>query len=812
MQLRSIRPHSGIYFSLILLAVTSDCMELPSGRASELNLNFIRGQDKHHVPAILQHGVSFPPGQYIVDVFLNNQKTSRQLLNITQAEVGELCLSADWIQQAHLQLELEQFKKQYNPDGKCYRIGSYPAASIHFDYGSQSLYISVPQVTLLASYKRERWDYGIPGLSLRYNTNASKTQQSRMVYYGSLDMNVRAGRWLLRGATAALSGQGIESPQLMVSTTFNSLRGILELGKSRMHSPMISDFGFYGISLYSDRSMRADLPAGYAPVISGVAHSNARITVSKGKNILTSRVLSPGAYVLKDIPVTGNGKLIVTVEEEDGSKTVRVYPVSVSPELLRSGDFDYYFALGERNDDSDVKGGFFAGNVNYGFPSFTLNLATILHRQYQGGGIELSRNMGRFGGLGIRVDASQGMVTGRRDVGDLHTGSVSRCSGTLTTIKYTKGIGEKSSLYLINQHYTSGNYVDFSGFSPLFSGMGERRKERYEATINRGDGRVFMAFSGWKQSYRNRSGNDSGASAVVSTRLGPASLSFSAGYTHTPWIPHDYNLSMSVSLPFIFSGKQQYTSVSMDYFPRIGPRTSMSVAGEPSDRLDWHVSAGTGQESSMASVSVGYARNAIQTGGSLTQSHYGHSGSKTAATLRASGMVLATRPGGIIFTRGQNDTVALVKIKGIPGVTFNGSSPTGQNGITALSLYPYTRNDIRINPDNIPDNVELLDSVYSVTPSRGAIVYREFSYTQVKRYVLKVIGRDGVPLPQGSMAVTHNGLDAGFVTKGGILLSNLLSSPEYLIVSTPAGIQCRVDMHRGVQNSGNGKMTEVHCE
>lgn len=826
---------------LVMLAVLSGGVMSPAvSGAGELNLNFIHGVDKNHAPAILKDGTRFPPGQYVVDVVLNRQKVARQMLTITPDDAKSLCLSPDWIQQSHLLLDISAFKEQYDTVRDCYRLGDYPAGSVRLDYGTQTLYISEPQVTLRTLKAGEDWDYGVPGFRLRYSTNASKTQQSPTVYYGNVDLNANIGRWVLSGSSSGFSGRGFESPQAVASTVVAPLRGNFEIGKTRTRSTLMSDFSFYGASLTSDNSMVPWSSRGYAPVISGVAHSNARITVSQGGYTLTSRVVPPGEYALNDISPIGNGDMTVTVEEEDGSKTVRVYPVTTLPTLLRAGDFNYNLSVGTRNDDSQVKGVFVAGSLDYGFEPVTLNLATILHRQYQGAGLGISRNMGAWGALEVSAQVSRSVFDNNENRYRFHDdrsadetpeekafndrndwlwnnygrGYGRRASGPQTgvsaTVKYAKSLGDKTNLHLLTWRYTGEKYVDFSGFDPTQVWLSENRKERYEAVISQGIGNSWLNFSGWTQSYRDRDSNDSGMNASYSTSLGRASLGLYASYSHSPWMSHDYSLSMNVSIPFTVAGKQQYTSTSVSWRPHGDTQVNTSVSGNPTDSLSYSLGAGGARDSSNLSASLGYTLDAMQTGASLSQSHYRGSASRTSGSVSASGAVMGTMQSGLLFTREQSGAVAVVKIPDIPGVTFNGSRPTGRRGVTALPLSEYSRNDIRINPENVPDDVDLLDTVYSVVPTRQAIVFREFNYTRVNRYVLKVSGRDGSPLPQGSTAVTDNGLDAGFVTGNGLLLSNLLSEPVSLTLTTPSGTQCRVNMN-GVKPDA-GKLKEVRCE
>ncbi|EDZ9926640.1 fimbria/pilus outer membrane usher protein [Salmonella enterica subsp. enterica serovar Enteritidis] len=169
-------------------------------------------------------------------------------------------------------------------------------------------------------------------------------------------------------------------------------------------------------------------------------------------------------------------------------------------------------------------------------------------------------------------------------------------------------------------------------------------------------------------------------------------------------MPHDYSLSMNVSIPFTVAGKQQYTSTSVSWRPHGDTQVNTSVSGNPTDSLSYSLGAGGARDSSNLSASLGYTMDAMQTGLSLSQSHYSGSASRTSGSVSASGAVMGTTQSGLLFTREQSGAVAVVKIPDIPGVTFNGSRPTGHNGVTALSLSEYSRNDIRINPENVPDD------------------------------------------------------------------------------------------------------------
>ena len=59
-------------------------------------------------------------------------------------------------------------------------------------------------------------------------------------------------------------------------------------------------------------------------------------------------MIPAGPYRLDDLRPSGNGDLVVTLEDESGHKTERIYPVTTLPTLLRAGDYNYNLALGKK--------------------------------------------------------------------------------------------------------------------------------------------------------------------------------------------------------------------------------------------------------------------------------------------------------------------------------------------------------------------------------------------------------------------------------------------------------------------------------
>ncbi|ELE6317856.1 PefC/AfrB family outer membrane usher protein [Salmonella enterica] len=696
-----------------------------------LNLNFLQGVAKNNIPEILSSNKKYPAGKYVVDIIFNRESFGRQILEINKEDGEALCLSTEWITNIGLPVRLSTFEKQYDPLRHCYRIGNFPDVRVDLDYGAQALRFSVPQIALKDTASGDDWDYGIPGFRLSWSGNASKSSTNKEQLYGNFDLNANIGRWVLVGKASGFNDRGFTTPETTLSTVIAPVRGKLLMGKTLTASTLLPDFSFYGISLRSDSKMVPWSVRGYAPQISGVSASNARVTVSQGGYAITSEIVPPGPFSLKNIRPVSNGDLTVTIEEEDGSKTVRSYPITTLPTLLRAGDFNYNIVAGTREDSEgnsqDMKDIFTMGSLDYGFVPFTLNMATILHSNYQSAGVGVTKDFGVPGALSVSINASRSVF--ENDFTQYnHRNSQTGVSGL---IKYAKGLTTSTNLQLMSYRYTGEKYVDFSGFDPKNLYSRDNRKERYEAIITQSLGNTYINASGWMQSYRDSNNNDSGANLNISTVFEKVSVSFGANYGKYQFNDsEDFGISMSLSIPFSAFERPHYNTNSVSY-TRTGKTTfNTGVAGNVDDRLSYNLSSGLSENVKSVSAYAEISFDKVQTGVSMSQSN-----GLTGMSFSASGSVIATHPTGVLFSREQNNTIAIVKLKDIPGVRFNGSAPTNKKGVTAFYISPYNKNDIRINTEQLPDNIELMNSAYSVVPTERAIVYRDFAHTEIKRYI-----------------------------------------------------------------------------
>ncbi|WP_285218493.1 fimbria/pilus outer membrane usher protein, partial [Klebsiella quasipneumoniae] len=93
---------------------------------------------------------------------------------------------------------------------------------------------------------------------------------------------------------------------------------------------------FRGVQLQSSEQMLPARLRGFAPQITGIANSNARVTIRQNGYVVYETYVAPGPFEIKDLYQAGmSGDLEVTITEADGSVRSFVVPYSTLPVMLR---------------------------------------------------------------------------------------------------------------------------------------------------------------------------------------------------------------------------------------------------------------------------------------------------------------------------------------------------------------------------------------------------------------------------------------------------------------------------------------------
>lgn len=795
-------------YSLISLLLIAD---IPVLYAEDFNTEFVHGVS--HIPSILNSKNTLPEGRYYVDVYQDKKRLSRTILNISEQEElqGVLCLRSDWLDEVGLAFRKDAYKDYYNADQDCYALGKEINTEVNFNYGQQTLSVALPQAYQLSESDASRWDYGVNGARFRYNGNFDKGSNTDMRAFGSTDLKFNIERWILESDANVLmqegKGSNLNVNRVTLSTPVSSIKADFQVGKAQTHSEIFSDFSFYGVNLRSNSNMTPWAMRGYAPLISGSATTTSRITVTQNGVILMSRMVNPGPYLINDLTPIGNGELVVTVEDSQGNKIRKNYPVSTLPTLMRPGSINFNIAVGTKNNANrpnalftQNKDYFTLGSIDYGFERITLNTASVIHKHYKGIGAGVTNTLGEYGAIYSGLNVSYAEYKNWNSEG-----------GISTMIKYAKSIGNETNIQLLAYRYQGGRYNDFSDFDYNKNALLPQRKVRYEGVISHNvmDG-MYVSSSFWLQSYRGKPRKESGVSLMASKSvLNDASLSLMANYSNGLHGRNDYTSSVNITIPFDFSGSKHYGSGGVSFAHNGESYANSGVSGSLSERLNYGLGTMIGKHDTQSSVNIGYAFDTVQSNISLTKNRF-----DTYTSGNISGSVIATQPTGVLFTKEAMDTVAVVKVKGkdggISGIAFNNSMPSNSNGETALNLNSYSRNTINMDVTSISDDTEFKTTSMSVVPTHGAIIYREFGYEKVNRYIIRVKDKDNLFITTGGNAFTNNGKYAGFVDENGILLVTLPDQNDTLKVIYDNSKSCQINMTNIKSNINS--VHEVRCD
>ncbi len=249
-------------------------------------------------------------------------------------------------------------------------IGSLiPDASMSFDMSVLRLDTSVPQAYLgqmpRGSVSPEYWDAGVPAALLNYNFNSYHSKShglSQTISYLGLNAGFNFGAWHFRqnstvdwqsattGTPARHEWQNINA---YVQRDLPSLHAQLTIGDSYTDGQVFDSFGLRGVQLATDDRMLPQSLQGYAPVVRGVADTNALVTIRQNGVQIYQTTVAPGPFTISDLYPTGyGGNLDVAVTEADGRVRTFSVPYASVAQLLRPGTTRFGISAGQLRDAS----------------------------------------------------------------------------------------------------------------------------------------------------------------------------------------------------------------------------------------------------------------------------------------------------------------------------------------------------------------------------------------------------------------------------------------------------------------------------
>ena len=718
------------------------------------------------------------PGTYPVSIWVNNQEIAQSEVTFVDSN-GALQPQLTPAQLAEYGVNVSAFPA-FNTlhEGEPFtRIERYiPDASSRFDFATQRLNLSIPQAAMNVQSRGyvdpARWDEGIPAAFVNYNLTGSQTRQSDdngRSSYLNLRSGVNFGAWRLRNVSSMEYDRTRRwnSQSTWLQRDLKSLKSLLRMGDTFTSGDVFDSVQFRGVQLMSDDEMLPDSQRGFAPTIRGMAHSNAKVTISQHGYVIYETFVSPGAFAITDLyPTAQSGDLEVQVKESDGSVRTFTQPFSAVPFMLREGRVKFSLSAGRYHSGQSQTPSptFLQGTLFYGLPAeFTLYGGSQLAQDYQSWALGVGRGFGELGSLG-----------GDATWANTATPSGKRSAGHSLRVQYQKDFaGTGTSFSLASYRYSSGGYYDFSEANALESrnGLVDNKRSREEISVSQAFGGMSsLAISAWSQEYWHRQSRDE------TIHLGFYSawrgVSWGVGYYYTQSSDRqkaDRSWSFNLSIPL--GGPLAESAISYSTTSGNNGRTSQqaslygSIPRNPNLYYSLQQGYANGGQGSNSSASLDY-----HGGYGTAQLGYRQDSASHQLTWGASGSIVA-HPHGVTLGQTVGESFAIVRAPGASDVAIqNGSNVhTDWRGYAVVpSLTAYRKNIITLDTESLADDADVELEGQTVIPGGGAVVQANYQ-THIGNRVLFTLSDSRGPLPFGASVRLRKAEDEQGVAPGGMV-------------------------------------------
>ncbi len=727
---------------------------------------------------------------------------------ITKETFGVLGLKEEW-----------EAKGTWLDGGLCLDPRSIPEMTFVTDLNNAVLNIGIAQAYIEYNDPDwdppSRWDDGIPGIFIDYNANGriakyqgnrSDNNESSITTIGTMGAN--AGAWRLRADFESKMGNIDQADkswrwnQIYAFRAIRSLSAKLMFGEQYLSSTLFNSFRYIGASLESDESMLPPKLTGYAPEISGVAKTNAKVVVRQDGRIIYQTEVAPGPFRIQDINSFGGGTMDVSIEEQDGS--IQSYRVETSSlvTLTRPGQFIYKLATGKTSkNDHGTQGPTFAlGSFSWGASNNTTVYGGILASgEYQNIALGLGRDFAPFGVLSANISYS------RAALGRVFNNEV--LSGKSYNITYSKQFDAiNSQVTFAGYRFSERNYMDMNQFidKRYNSGDVDNSKELYtiifgtafpEVNMN-----LYLNYS--HQTYWNRDNTDQ-YNVTVSRNFDIGTLknvtaSLSAYKMKSKESDQDgvfFNLNIPLegnnsSIGYSTTVNDGTTNSSLNYYNRVDDRNSYNLRAGTTSGNKGNLTGVYDYDGDMAALTfVGnYAQD-----------------SQASISMQAKGGLTTTAEGAALHRMSSpGSSRILVDTGGVKGVPISsGITPIRTNsygkGVIA-SMQDYSRNNLNIDLDKLPDNVEALRSTQYATLTEGAIGYRKFQVIEGQRLMAIISTPDNQHPPFGATVTNQNNIDVGIVADDGFVYISGVKPSDKLNVLWDSN-KCEISLPQNINDN-----------
>ncbi|WP_246024928.1 fimbria/pilus outer membrane usher protein [Paraburkholderia dinghuensis] len=709
-----------------------------------------------------------------------------------------------------------------------------PGASTAFDLPRLRLNITVPQAQMKhvarGAIDASSFDAGETAAWVNYDVNyftASASGYKSDSLYTGINAGLNVGLWRLRqqstynwGSSAGITRSNWNNIRTYAERPLVSLGSKLIVGQNYTGGTLFSSVGYTGFHLETDDRMLPDSMRGYAPVVNGVANTNARVVVSQNGNVIYQTTVAPGPFSITDLnPTSFQGDLSVQVFEANGQVSTFTVPFSAVPNSLRPGLSHWSTTVGQVRQIEGSSAKF--GDLTYerGLTNaITVNGGVRVSPDYQSmmSGAVLAT---RVGAIGANVAWSHALDVGGHHVngwlGSINYSNTIQRTGTTFTLagyRYStggyrdfvdalsaraaaaRGVDWSSTTYkqrdqfLVNVNQNFGSYGSLSGSASTSSYYGRHARDtQFQISYNN----HFKSISYNLSLIRQQTGTLYGAST-------PGLIGGTMGQTNTIGSRSTTAFMATVSIPINFGSRSASVSGSFSHSSDQGAMYQASVSGiaDEAQSLSYGLTASGETQSASRSFAGNIQKNLsmITVGANYSN---GNGYWQAGATARGAAVV---HSGGVTLGPYLSDTFGIVEAKGAEGATVRNTQGTKVDGwgyAIVPSLTPYRYNEVALDTKGINPNAELTGGQVRVAPYAGSAVRLKFETRIGHALLIGATRPDGEPLPLGADVLDSSGAAIGVVGQGSQVYARVASEEGALMVKwgSKASEQCSIAYH-----------------
>lgn len=741
------------------------------------------------------------PGRYRIDIVVNGQWRGIEEVTFERVDGSESalpCYDRALLQRVGIDLERsargqgDDATPNPMPDGLvCDPLVRYvPGGEMSFDAADQKLYVTVPQFYLRLSTATTyvdpaNWTTGMPAGMLNYNANVFNSRSHgydfAQLYTGlNMGLNIGALRFRHNGnlTWSRSGGTRYQRGNIYAQTDLPYWRAQLLIGESSTSGALFDSISFRGVQIESDDRMMPDLQRYYAPVVRGVAQSNAKVSVYQRGYLVHETTVAPGPFALDDLRVMSyGGDLNVTITEANGETRSFVVPFATTVQQLRPGTTRFSAMAGRAIDLGSNIGEQYAAQ-------FTLQHGISNAMTAYGGAAFATRYQSVL--AGVSLNTAIGGISADVTMARTQPHGAERLNGTSVRVSYSKNLPNSGTNFsLLAYRYSTKGFLSLRDALQLNTrdwriddmGRFSRMRNRVDVNLSQQLGRAGNVYlNGSAISYWARSGQ---------------TLSFTLGYS-TQW--RDMTLTTSLqrvrnvsSGPAAFARDSTATlgSVSLSiplgrnsrYAPTLNLLTTHDSQAGTSAATGLSGRFGAAGDGSY-SMSASYDGNNRNTSGSFGVGYRLPVATVAANVSIGSGyqQTSASAAGGLVLHRGGltpgptlGETIGVVSAPHARGARIGSTNAyVNRSGYAIVpSLVPYQLNNVDLDPSAVPDDVELKVSTRSVAPRAGAVVMLSYDTLKARALLIDATLQNGRPLPFAARAFdAKSGAQLGVVGQG----------------------------------------------